>query len=510
MSKGIVYLIGAGPGDPGLITMKAADRIGSADVVVYDFLANPALLALAREDAELIYVGKKGGDHTLSQDKINDLIVHLALNGKKVARLKGGDPFVFGRGGEEAEDLVAAGVAFEVIPGVSSAIAAPAYAGIPVTHRDHTSNVGFITGHEDPAKETSSLDWNKIATAFGTLVFLMGVKNLPQLTKNLMDGGRDPATPAALVRWGTTPQQETLVATLGNIADKAREAGMKPPAVLVVGEVVSLRDRLNWFETRPLFGRKIMVTRTREQASRLTAKLADLGATVIECPTISIHPPQDFAPVDDAILHLADYDWLVLTSPNGVDMFFKRVDAIGLDSRSLHPVKIAAIGPATADKLKENGIRTDLLPEKFVAEGLVEALKGQDMSGRKVLLARAKEARDVLPKELARAGAEVTEVALYETRAPDGLPPDAETALNENAVDLVTFTSSSTVTNFVELMGPDRTDFTRRVPAACIGPITSDTARENGLNVAAEAAQYTIDGLVDAVVNYFMKTGTHA
>ena len=510
MSKGIVYLIGAGPGDPGLITMKAADRIGTADVVVYDFLANPALLALAKEGAELIYVGKKGGDHTLSQDKINDLIVQLARDGKKVARLKGGDPFVFGRGGEEAEDLVAAGVSFEVIPGVSSAIAAPAYAGIPVTHRDHTSNVGFITGHEDPTKESSSLDWNKIATAFGTLVFLMGVKNLPQLTKNLMGGGRDSATPAALVRWGTTPQQETLVGTLGDIAEKAKQAGMKPPAVLVVGEVVSLREKLNWFETRPLFGRKIMVTRTREQASRLTAKLADLGATVIECPTIAIHPPQDLAPVDNAIRKLAGYDWLVLTSPNGVDMFFQRLDAQGLDSRSLHPLKIAAIGPATADKLLEHGIRVDLLPKEYVAESLVAALKDQGMDGSKVLLARAKEARDVLPKELAQAGAEVTEVALYETKPPESLPPDAETAVDTDAVDMVTFTSSSTVTNFVDLMGPDRIDFIRRVPAASIGPITSDTARECGLNVVAEAKPFTIDGLVDAVVAYFSTPGNRA
>ena len=323
--KGIVYLVGAGPGDPGLMTLKGAECLAGADAVVYDFLANPALLSHASAGAEMIYVGKKGSDHTLGQGEINRLIVDLALSGKTVVRLKGGDPYIFGRGGEEAEELFEAGVPFQVVPGISSVVAAPAYAGIPLTHRDHTSNVGFVTGHEDPTKERSALDWSKLATGYGTLVFVMGVKNLPHITRNLIQGGRDESTPAALVRWGTTPDQTTVVGSLGNIAEKAETMGMKPPAVLVVGGVVGLRNKLNWFETLPLFGRRILVTRTREQASKLTGSLAALGAQVIECPTIRLTPPSDWAPVDRAIERMPDFDWLVLTSPNGVRFLMDRL-----------------------------------------------------------------------------------------------------------------------------------------------------------------------------------------
>ena len=349
--KGKVYMVGAGPGDPGLITLKAADCLAGCDTVVYDFLANPALLAHASPEAELIYVGKKGSDHTLSQEGINQLLVDLARSGKTVVRLKGGDPYIFGRGGEEAEVLFEAGLPFEVVPGVTSTIAAPAYAGIPLTHREYTSNVGFITGHEDPTKPESALDWDKIATGLGTLVFVMGVRNLARITANLIKGGRAPSTPAALIRWGTTPDQYTVVGTLADIADLAREHKLTPPVVFVVGGVVNLRERLNWFEKLPLFGRRILVTRTRRQASKLTRQLTALGAGVIECPTIEITPPVDFGPIDRAIDDLADFTWLILTSPQRRGLFFssvflKRERTPG----ALAGLKIAAIGPATAEK----------------------------------------------------------------------------------------------------------------------------------------------------------------
>ena len=503
MNKGMVYLIGAGPGDPGLITLKAVECIGRADVVVYDFLANPVFLSYASPGVELLYVGKKGSEHTRTQDEINRLIAGLALGGRTVARLKGGDPFVFGRGGEEAEDLAAAGIPFEVIPGVTSAIAAAAYAGIPVTHRGFTSNVGFLTGHEDPTKPESGLDWDKIATGFGTLVFLMGVKNLESITANLIRGGRAPETPAALIRWGTTPEQETLTATLADIAARARERGMTAPAVLVVGEVVGLRERLNWFERLPLFGRQIMVTRTRTQASRLTRKLARLGAGVIECPTIRIVPPEDWSTADQAIGSMAEYDWLILTSPNGVEALWKRMRDLGRDARLLAGVKIAAIGPATAEKLLEIGLAADLMPDEYVAEGLAEALIRTGLQERRVLIARAAQARDVLPESLSAAGALVREAAVYRTVAPDGLTPEAESALARGSLDLVTCTSSSTVTNLVQLLGERFSDFKNRVQAACIGPITARTAREAGLRVAVQAGEYTVDGLVEAIVEHF-------
>ena len=503
MAMGKVYLVGAGPGDPGLITVKGARCLAEAEVVVYDFLANPALLAHASPQAEMIYVGKKGSDHTLAQEDINQLIVDLARSGKRVVRLKGGDPYIFGRGGEEAEDLADAGLPFEVVPGVTSAIAAPAYAGIPLTHRSFTSNVGFITGHEDPTKPESALDWEKLATGLGTLVFLMGVKNLPSITSNLIRAGRESSTPAALIRWGTTVRQTTLVGTLENIADLARERGLKPPAILVVGGVVGLREKLNWFERLPLFGRRIMVTRTRAQASRLTRFLTELGAGVIECPTIQPAPPEDWGPVDEALGRLPDFDWLVLTSPNGVDYFRERLLSHGLDARSLAGLKVAAIGPATVEKLQGLGIKADLMPDEYVAEGLVKALTAQGVSGANILLARAAEARDVLPRELAAAGARVTEAALYQTLTPEDLTVEAKEALAQGQVDLCTFTSSSTVTNLMELLGDRGQDFRRQVPAACIGPITGDTARKAGLNVAAEASVYTVPGLVDAVLGYF-------
>ena len=502
MSGGKVYLVGAGPGDPGLITLKAARCLSRAEVVVYDFLANPALLFHAA-GAERIYVGKQGSDHTLPQAEINVLLVRLAREGRVVVRLKGGDPFVFGRGGEEAEALAEAGVRFEIVPGVTSAVAAPAYAGIPLTHRDFASSVGFVTGHEDPTKPESSLDWDRLATGLGTIVFLMGVHRLPFIAASLVAAGRAPTTPAALIRWGTTPEQITVVGTLADIAARAKEVGLAPPAVLVVGEVVSLRDRLNWFETLPLFGRMVCVTRTREQASALSQALADLGARVIECPTIRVASPNDWGPVDRAMDRLADVAWLVLSSPNGVDFLMRRLGERGLDARHLAPVKLAAIGPATAERLSTYGLKADLVPEEYVAEGLAQALSVAGVSGRRVLLARAAEARPVLPQALSAAGARVEEVVLYQTLIPDGLPAEAKTVLAEHTPDLITFTSSSTVTHFVELARRHHLEHLLAAQAACIGPITSRTARQAGLNVVIEAGVYTVPGLVSAIQTHF-------
>jgi len=505
--QGKVYLVGAGPGDPGLITLKALECLNRADVVLYDFLAETALLAHAPDQAELIYVGKKGSDHTMAQSEINRLIVDKAASGKVVVRLKGGDPFIFGRGGEEVEELAAEGLPFEIVPGVTSAIAVPAYAGIPLTHRGFTSSVAFITGHEDPTKTESSIRWDKIATGIGTLVFLMGVRNLPRITGSLIEAGRDPATPAALIRRGTSPDQATLTGTLDSLAAQAQKAGFRPPAVLIVGDVVGLRDKMSWFETKPLFGRRIMVTRTRTQASVLTRALMDLGAGVVECPTIRLTQPENWNLVDQAVDKIAGFDWLVLTSPNGVDYFFERLWSRGLDARVLAPVKLAAIGPATAGRLERFGLRADLVPKEYVAEGLIQALKELDLKGKNVLLARASEARDVLPRELTAAGARVFEAALYQTLPPDGLPPKARQALESGDIDLVSFTSSSTVTNLVHLLGDRLAWFKSNIPAACIGPITARTAGEAGFDVAVEAKEYTIDGLVQAVSEYFAASG---
>ena len=500
---GKVYLIGAGPGDIGLITVKGLDCVKTADVVVYDYLASPRLLAFAREDAEIIYVGKKGGDHTLSQDGINALLVEKGKAGHTVARLKGGDPFIFGRGGEEAEVLKEAGVEFEIVPGVTSAIAAPAYAGIPLTHRKHTATVAFVTGHEDPTKDESNIDWSKISTGIGTLVFLMGIKNLPMIVKRLVENGRSPQTPAALVRWGTTTGQETVVGTLETIVDTARNAGIKPPAIIVVGDVVDLRPTLNWFENKPLFGKKIVVTRSRKQASVLVDKLSALGAECIETPTIKIVPPSDPAPLKKAVQEVSSYDWVVFTSVNGVDYFFRTLFDAGLDSRAMAGARIAAIGPATSQRLKDFGLVTDIVPKTYRAESVVEAFEQEEMAGKKVLLPRAKQARPVLPIELGKMGADVDEVAAYETiQASEEEAEAMWDKIKDGGVDMVTFTSSSTATNFAALFDREKLlKAMKNVKAACIGPITADTAREIGFEVDIEADEYTIDGLVQAILN---------
>ncbi len=499
---GKVYLVGAGPGDPGLLTVKGLACIRKADVLVYDYLASPTLLKYADSDAEKIYVGKKGGDHTLSQDGINDLIAQKALEGHIVTRLKGGDPFIFGRGGEEAEILIEKGIPFEVVPGVTSAIAAPAYAGIPLTHRKFTSNLAFVTGHEDPTKDQSSLDWASLARGIGTLVFLMGVKNLPNIVEKLREHGRSPDTPVALVRWGTTLRQQTVTGTLDNIVDAVAKAGLKAPAVIVVGEVVSLRETMQWFENKPLMGRRIVVTRAREQASNLVDTLMELGAQCLEYPTIEVEPPDDWQPLDAAIDNLSGYDWLVFTSVNGVKYFFKRLFEKGLDVRALGSLKTAVIGPVTKDRLAEYGIVADILPESYRAESVVAALSNQTLQGKKVLLPRAREARAILPVELEKMGAAVDEITTYITRPVSSGADELASSLRAGEVDLITFTSSSTVTNFKALLpDSDWEDLLANVRIASIGPITTETAQSLGFEVDITAETYTIPGLCEAIVN---------
>ncbi|MFH7319349.1 uroporphyrinogen-III C-methyltransferase [Desulfurivibrio sp. D14AmB] len=506
--KGKVYLIGAGPGDPELITVKGRRLLGRAQVVVYDYLANKKLLAHVPESAELIYAGKKGGSqHTHSQTEINQMLVDHALAGKIVVRLKGGDPFIFGRGGEEIEELASYGVAFEVVPGVTSATAAATYAGVPITHRRFTSSVAFVTGHEDPDKKESRIAWDKLATGVGTIVFYMGIKNLPHIAENLILNGRDPQTPVAVVRWASTPQQRSVVGTLADIAEVVKEAGITPPALVVVGEVVGLRDVINWYEQRPLFSKRVLVTRSRDQASELVEQLEDLGASCLEGATIALAEPESWQPLDRALAEIATYQWLLFTSPNAIRFFFKRLADLGLDSRSLKGPKIAVVGTATAESLMAHGVRADLLPDQFTAEGLTAALLAQGVAGQKILLPRALKARDLLPASLGQAGATVEIVPVYRNVRP---PMEAEIrqALERREIDLITFTSSSTVTNFIELLGLGEAELhglLAGVKIAAIGPITAATAAQAGLVVDIQPEIHTIPALVAAIAEYFAR-----
>ncbi|MCK4467108.1 MAG: uroporphyrinogen-III C-methyltransferase [Desulfobacterales bacterium] len=502
--KGKVYLIGAGPGDPGLITVKGLECIEKADVIIYDYLASPALLNHARENTEIIYVGKKGSIHTLSQDKISDLIVEKANMGLTVARLKGGDPFIFGRGAEEAEELIKAGISFEVVPGVTSAIAAPSYAGIPLTHRRFTSTLAFVTGHEDPTKEESNIDWTALAKGMGTIVFLMGVKNLPNITSQLISHGMRNDTPVALVQWGTTPRQFTVTGTLDNIVERMKSAGLKSPAIIIVGQVIKLRETMQWFENRPLMGKRIVVTRAREQASELVKILSDLGAECLESPTIKIVPPDDWKPLDIAIEHLSLYDWLIFTSVNGVNFFFERLFKQNRDARALGNLRTASIGPATAKRMFNFGLKSDIIPKSYMAESVIKAFANEDIKGKRILLPRAKEARPILPVELAKMGAEVNEVTAYRTEEVRDNVDLLLSRLEESTIDLITFTSSSTVKNFHALIPPEKfNDLMKGVTVASIGPITASTAKELGIDVHIVAESFTIPGLCDAIKQFY-------
>ncbi|MDY6987574.1 MAG: uroporphyrinogen-III C-methyltransferase [Thermodesulfobacteriota bacterium] len=504
MKEGKAYLVGAGPGDPDLITVKGMECLKKADVIIYDHLASSKLLKHAREDAETLYVGKEQGAHTLPQEQMNKLIVQKAVEGHTVVRLKGGHPFIFGRGGEEAAALAEAGVPFEIVPGITSAIAAPSYAGIPLTDRRYTASVGIVTGHEDPTKPHSTVDWSKLATGVGTLVILMGMKNLPKIAEKLIAAGRDSQTPVALIRWGTTPKQTTLVGTLETIVAKAQAANLTPPVAIVVGEVVRLRDTLNWFEKKPLFGKTVVVTRTREQASELVSRLSALGAECLEFPTIRVVPPQDWTPLDRAIDRLDAYDWLVLTSVNGVSFFFDRLYEKGQDVRALKDVRTATIGPATAKRLRDFGLNSDIVPETFRAESIIAAFRDEDLGGKRVLLPRAKEARPILPIEVRKMGATVDEIPAYQTEQVRHNVDELVGLLEKRAIDIVTFTSSSTARNFKGCLPPDGVErLMGGVKTASIGPITSDTARELGFNVDIEASEYTIPGLCQAILGYY-------
>lgn len=498
---GICYLVGAGPGDLGLVTLRAKELIERADVLVYDALSSPELLQWTKAGCEKIHVGKRAKDHTLPQDQINALIVAKTKEGKSVVRLKGGDPMIFGRGGEEAAELAAAGVPFEIVPGISSTIAGPAYAGIPVTHRDHNTQLTIFTGHEDPTKGFSSVDYAQLAKAPGTKVFVMGVARLREISASFIENGAAPETPIALTQWATTGAQKTIVGTLATIADIAESTNFGSPAVAVVGSVVNERDKINWFEKRPLFGKRIVVTRTREQAGELSKALGELGADVIELPTIRIEHPEDKQGFAELVTHAHEYDWLVFTSPNGVERFFDAFFATYPDARSLGNPRIAAIGNGTAKKIREYRFTVDLIPEKFVAEGLIDAFKKESIENLTMLWVKAAESRDVIYEGLTKLGAIVDECIAYQTVPETADPTGAKARLAEQGADLITFTSGSTVDHFFDL----GVDWPEGCAAASIGPVTSAALRKHGQPPAFEANPHDIPGLVAAIVRYFKK-----
>jgi len=505
-TSGMVWLVGAGPGDPGLLTLRGRQVLESADVVVYDRLASPRLLKYARSDAEIVYVGKQSSRHTMKQDEINALLVDRGLKGLSVCRLKGGDPFIFGRGGEEAEACRSAGVPFGVVPGVTSAIAAPAYAGIPVTHRRMCTALGIVTGHEDPGKTVSTIRWDGLAQGLDTLVFLMGVENLPNIVRNLTEQGKPSDTPVALVRWGSTSRQETLVGTLADIVQKVLDTGFSAPAVTVVGEVVRLREGLRWFDNRPLFGRTVVVTRSREQASELAELLESLGASAIEFPTIRPEPIPEVAESPVLSCLPLDYDWIIFTSANTIPFLLSALRVNGGDVRSLGAARLAAIGPGTAKALTDLGLNVEYVPREFVAEAVAEGFP-VDPAGLRILIPRAEVAREVLPEALAARGADVTLLPVYRTVPDAEAAEDLRAMLNEKGVDIVTFTSSSTVRNFHDAIGDAPMD---GVCIACIGPVTASTARELGYQVDLVSSTYSVPGLVNELVAHFGKTEDEA
>ena len=502
-SKGKVYIIGAGPGDPGLITIKGLRCLQEADVIIYDYLVNDEIIHQAKESARLIYAGKRGGEHTLPQDEINRLLLEEARQGNVVARVKGGDPFIFGRGGEESEILAQFGITFEIVPGVTSAAAVPAYAGIPLTHRGYTSTVAFVTGHEDATKEESDIDWKCLA-GIDTIVFLMGVKNLSQITANLTSHSVHADTPAALIRWGTTENQETLIGTISDIAGKAKERHFSPPAVLVVGRVVDLRGMLSWYETKPLFGKGIVITRPEVQTEEFAGLLHAQGARVIHFPTIKIVPPVSYDGLDRAIAGLSEYQWIIFTSPNGVVFFLRRLKELGRDIRDLKGLQICTLGPATAAQLEQSGIRVDLVPDEFISEGVVKAFEKINLRRSRILLPRAETARDVIPEGLAKLGSEVDVVTAYRTVNSGRDKAELVSLINDGKVDVITFTSPSTVANFMEIMGQDYA-IPKRVKIACIGPVTAAAVKKVRLPVDIIQKRYTIPGLVETLTKYFTK-----
>ena len=503
---GKVYLIGAGPGDPGLITVKGLRCLQEADVVVYDRLVDSRILDKAGKQAQRVFVGKGPGETAMEQNDINQYLVARGQEGKVVARLKGGDPFVFGRGGEEAQALSLAGVDYEVVPGVTSAIAAPAYAGIPLTHRHLASSITVVSGSEDPTKEESAIRWDAVARAGGTVVALMAWATLDKIVETLIKEGLEPSTPVALIRWGTEPYQQTVTGTLQNIVGISKEAGFSPPVVAVIGQVVDLRQTLRWFDNKPLFGKRVLVTRSRAQASVLSEILQQEGAEPVEVPTIEFSPVDDYSAVDKAITSLNSYSWVIFTSANGVEAFFDRMGALNLDSRAFGGVKVGAIGPSTAATLAQRGIVADMVPPEYVSEAIVQAMQKKDLKGARILLPRADIGREVLAGGLASLGAQVEQLPIYRTTVPEGSGDKARGLLGNGNIELVTFTSSSTVVNLLSLLDGDVKLLTN-VLVACIGPITARTAQEKGLEVDIVAQEHTIPGLVSAMKHYYAGKG---
>jgi uroporphyrinogen III methyltransferase/synthase len=498
-----VYIVGAGPGDPGLLTLKGKSCLARADVVIYDYLANPRLLDFAPAGAQRILVGKHGGGQRVEQDVINQLLLEHAQAGRSVVRLKGGDPFVFGRGGEEAEFLLRAGIDIEIVPGVSAVNAVPAYAGIPLTHRELSSNVVITTGYEYPTKIEPVVRWNELAHAGSTLVILMTSRQLRQNMDKLLAGGMDPTTPAAVIEWGTRADQRTIVGTVSNVAERADAHGVKPPAIAIVGEVVRLRSALKWFERKPLFGRRIVITRPRAQAAELARLLEDQGAEVLTFPTIETVAAPSLAQLDGAVRRAAEFDWIIFTSANGVRFFFGRLREIGADVRVWHRARLAAIGPQTAAELEQRGLHVDLVPGEYRAEGVVDALARVGVNGRRILLPRAAGAREVLPNQLRKLGATVEEIVTYESVHPGERIGELRALLAAGEVDVVTFTSSSTVHNFAASFQTDVAGLVARAAVACIGPITAETAASYGLSVDIQPQTYTIPAFAAAIGKHF-------
>jgi uroporphyrinogen III methyltransferase / synthase len=499
--NGTVYLVGAGPGDVGLLTLRGAELLSRSDVVVYDALVNAEVLRFAPKTAEVIFGGKRAGDHGMSQEELNDLLISKAKAGKTVVRLKGGDPYVFGRGAEEALQLAEADVPFEVIPGVSSFVAVPNYAGVPLTHRDYCSRLTMITGHEDPAREPASIDWPQVAKTPGTIVIMMGTDRIGQIAATLVAHGKPGGTPVAMVRWGTTGRQQSIHGTLATIGEIAKKEQIGPPTVVVIGEVVELRKELNWFENRPLFGKRIVITRSREQAGQLSTKLQDLGAQVLEIPTIRFEAPTNREILVDALLELNAYDWLVFTSPNGVSRFFEYFFRQFHDMRDLGGARIAAVGPATAAKLKDLHLQVDLMPEEAIGSKIADEFeKFETIENLKICLLRAEVANPDLPKALEELGAIVDDVACYKTVPETDDVTGSAASLQQDGADWVLFTSASTVENFHARF--DLPALIERFPSmrlASIGPETSKALQFLSLKPEVEAREHTLDGLIASV-----------
>jgi len=506
VKSGKVYLVGAGPGEPSLITVKGLECLRQADIIIYDRLIDYSLLDIASPDAEKIYVGKRSSCHTIEQKEINLLMVSKAREGKRVVRLKGGDPFVLGRGAEEAEVLAANNIPFEAVPGVSSAYAVPAYAGIPVTHRRLASSFTVVTGHEDPDKDKSTVTWDKASLGGDTLVILMGMGSLARIIKQLIQHGRPPSTPVAVISQGTSPQQRTVTGTLDNIVNRAKEERFEPPAVIVVGEVVRLRDQLRWFDNLPLFGKRVLVTRAEHMAKELSQLLLRRGAIPVEMPVINIVPPRSWKELDRAVLDLKSYGWIVFTSVNAVEFFWMRLHALNLDARWLGGVKVGAIGPATARALESKGIRPDYLPERYTSEGFIAGLRKEDVAGYRVLLPRADIAGNELMEGLAMLGAEVHQVTAYRTITVSRSVSQAKQMLLRGAIDVITFTSASTVNSLLAILGR-RWQVIRQAKLACIGPNTSKALKERGLTADIVATEHTMPQLVQAIEEHFQGKG---